>query len=67
MSQRSYFDAMEYDAMIAEYGRPETFVDDIARMQRDKPALITKRAFPECRFLCMEDTVLSAALGWRGS
>lgn len=35
MSQPSYFDAMTYDAMIADYGRPETFVDEIARMPRD--------------------------------
>ena len=46
MSQRSYFDAMEYDAMIAEYGRPETFMDDIARMQRDK-----LRSLQNARFL----------------
>jgi phenylacetate-CoA ligase len=34
MSQPSYFDAMGYDEMIADYGRPETFVDRIARMPR---------------------------------
>jgi phenylacetate-CoA ligase len=36
MSQPSYFDAMGYEAMIAEYGRPETFVNEIARMPPDK-------------------------------
>ena len=36
MPHRSYFDAMDYEAMIAEYGRPETFVTDIARMPRDR-------------------------------
>ena len=36
MPQPSYFDAMGYAAMIADYGRPETFVDEIARMPRDR-------------------------------
>jgi phenylacetate-CoA ligase len=35
MSQPSYFDAMGYDEMIAEYGRPDSFVDRIARMPRE--------------------------------
>ncbi len=45
MSQPSYFDAMHYDRMIAEYGRPETFVDRIARIPRDN-----LRAVQEARF-----------------
>jgi phenylacetate-CoA ligase len=36
MSQPSYFDAMGYEEMISEYGRPENFVNEIARMPRDK-------------------------------
>ncbi len=45
MSQPSYFDAMQYDRMIADYGRPDTFVDRIARMPRD-----ALRALQEERF-----------------
>ena len=35
MTQSSYFDAMKYDQMIAEYGRPEAFETHIAKMPRD--------------------------------
>ena len=36
MSNQSYFDAMNYDKMILEYGRPEQFESEIARMPRDR-------------------------------
>ncbi|SMY08149.1 phenylacetate--CoA ligase family protein [Flavimaricola marinus] len=54
MSQPSYFDAMNYEAMIADYGRPETFVDEIAKMPRDK-----LRALQNDRFLKL------VAFGWK--
>lgn len=54
MSQPSYFDAMDYAAMIAAYGRPETYVDDIAKMPRDK-----LRALQNDRFLKL------VAFGWK--
>ena len=46
MPQPSYFEAMNYDAMIAEYGRPEHFESEIARMPRDR-----LRALQNDRFL----------------
>lgn len=45
MSQRSYFDAIGYEAMISEYGRPETFVDEIARMPREKLRALQNERF----------------------
>lgn len=54
MSQPSYFDAMNYEAMIADYGRPETFVEDIAKMPREK-----LRALQNERFLKL------VAFGWK--
>lgn len=42
----SYFDAMNYSTLIADYGRPEDFVSDIARMPRDR-----LRALQNDRFL----------------
>ena len=46
MPKPSYFEAMNYDAIIAEYGRPEQFESEIARMPRD-----TLRALQNDRFL----------------
>lgn len=43
--QPSYFDSMDYAALIAEYGRPETFESEIARMPRER-----LRALQEERF-----------------
>lgn len=54
MTQPSYFDAMNYEALISEYGRPETFVDEIARMPRD-----ALRRLQNERFLKL------VAFGWK--
>ena len=45
MSQPSYFDAMNYESLIADYGRPETFVDEIARMPREKLRALQNERF----------------------
>ena len=45
MSQPSYVEAMRYDDMIAQYGRPEDFAATIARMPRER-----LRALQEERF-----------------
>lgn len=36
MANPTYFDAMCYDELIADFGRPETFVTEIATMPRDR-------------------------------
>lgn len=45
MSNQSYFDAMNYEAMIAEYGHPENFIDEIAKMPRDKLRALQNERF----------------------
>lgn len=47
MMQSSYFDAMQYDQMIADYGRPETFVTHIAKMPRDELWELQNKRFLE--------------------
>ena len=45
MSQPSYFDAMGYNEMIADYGRPETFIERIARIPREDLRLLQNKRF----------------------
>ena len=45
MSQPSYFDAMGYNEMIADYGRPETFIERIARIPREDLRLLQNERF----------------------
>ena len=45
MSLPTYFDAMDYPALIAEYGRPEDFLPRFGRMPRDELRLIQNRRF----------------------
>lgn len=45
MKQPSYVDAMRYDQMIADYGRPETFVTEIAKMPREKLKALQNERF----------------------
>lgn len=47
MSQPSYFDAMDYPAMIAEYGRPEDFVTRFGRLSRDELRHVQERRFAQ--------------------
>ena len=45
MSQPSYFDAMGYNEIIADYGRPETFIERIARIPREDLRLLQNKRF----------------------
>ena len=45
MSQPSYFDAMGYNEIIADYGRPETFIERIARIPREDLRLLQNERF----------------------
>ena len=45
MSHQTYFDAMDYPSLIADYGRPEDFVPRFGRLSRD-----ALRAVQEARF-----------------
>lgn len=45
MSLPTYFDAMDYPGLVAEYGRPEDFVPRFGRLSRDE-----LRAVQEARF-----------------
>lgn len=54
MPEQSYFDAMNYASMIAQYGRPEDFVTRIARMPRED-----LRSLQNERFLRL------VAFGWK--
>lgn len=45
MSLPTYFDAMDYPAMIAEYGRPEDFVTRYGRLSRDELRAVQNRRF----------------------
>lgn len=45
MSLPTYFDAMDYPSLIADYGRPEDFVPRFGRLSRDE-----LRAIQEARF-----------------
>ena len=45
MSQPSYFDAMGYNEIIADYGRPETFIERIARISREDLRLLQNERF----------------------
>ena len=47
MKQLSYFDAMQYDQLIADYGRPEDFVPKIAKMPRDALRALQNKRFME--------------------
>ncbi len=47
MTQPSYVDAMRYDDMIAQYGRPEDFASRIARMPRDRLRALQEERFAE--------------------
>ncbi len=63
MSNQSYFDAMNYDKMILEYGRPEQFESEIARMPRDRLHALQNDRFLRVVAFAWEDPLLSAALG----
>src|SRR6476620_7490857 len=43
----NYFDAMDYPAMIAEYGRPEDFQATFSRLSRDELRAIQNRRFAQ--------------------
>jgi phenylacetate-CoA ligase len=45
MSLPTYFDAMDYPAMIAEYGRPEDFLTRYGRLSRDELRAVQNRRF----------------------
>lgn len=45
MSQPTYFDALDYPGLIAEYGRPEDFGSKIARMSRDELRALQEKRF----------------------
>jgi phenylacetate-CoA ligase len=45
MSLPTYFDAMDYPGMIAEYGRPEDFVPRYGRLSRDELRAVQERRF----------------------
>ena len=47
MTQPSYVDAMRYEDMIAQYGRPEDFASGIARMPRDRLRALQEKRFAE--------------------
>jgi phenylacetate-CoA ligase len=47
MKQLSYFDAMQYDQLIADYGQPEDFVPKIAKMPRDALRTLQNKRFME--------------------
>ncbi len=45
MAQPTYFDAMRYDEIIADYGRPESFVTEIATMPRARLRVLQNERF----------------------
>jgi phenylacetate-CoA ligase len=45
MSLPTYFDSMDYPAMIAEYGRPEDFLTRYGRVSRDEMRAVQNRRF----------------------
>ena len=45
MTLPTYFDAMDYPAMIAEYGRHEDFVPRYGRLSRDDLRAVQNRRF----------------------
>lgn len=47
MPAPSYFDALGYDQMIADYGRPEDFIPRFGRMPRDELRALQNRRFLE--------------------
>jgi len=47
MPAPSYFDALGYDRMIADYGRPEEFLPRFGRMPRDELRTVQNRRFLE--------------------
>lgn len=47
MSGPTYFDAMDYPGMIAEYGRPEDFVPRFGRLSRDELRAVQERRFAQ--------------------
>ena len=45
MSHPNYFDAMDYPAMIAEYGRPDQFIDRVGRLSPEALREVQNRRF----------------------
>jgi phenylacetate-CoA ligase len=45
MSLPTYFDAMDYPGLIAEYGRPEDFLTRFGRLSRDELRAVQERRF----------------------
>lgn len=45
MTQLNYFDAVDYPTLIAEYGRPEDFVERFKRLSRDELRALQNKRF----------------------
>ncbi len=45
MTQPNYFDSMDYPSLVAEYGRPDEFLETFRKLSRDELRSMQNRRF----------------------